>query len=344
MLNANDHKNFTACGDKEAEVLLEKVLSGMKEALSGTGLCVVLGGSYGRGDGGVRQDKENGILYNDLDFFVFARKKSAGSEKLLKNIAGKYEAELKIDVDFSRIMTVKEMKNNAHRLMMQELKRGYFLVCGENLLAEYLPEIPAEKLPFSEACRLLFNRGMGLLLAGEKISSKEPETDFILRNIYKALLGCGDAMLIAEGKYRWQLKKRCQAINNSALPEKWKKLYCQAVDFKRSPSRNSSGNVLELWQDAASFTQAMILNCSGTADAAELSNAIFSRSRQDGEVSLKNYLKYAIKTRSFFPVPWKKYAVPAVAGILPELYDNLGKLPDKTAGKSKLFQHWLIFN
>ena len=74
MLNANARKNFTSSGDTAAELLLKRVLSEMREHLSGTGLCVYLGGSYGRGDGGVRQDQENGILYNDLDFFVFSRK------------------------------------------------------------------------------------------------------------------------------------------------------------------------------------------------------------------------------------------------------------------------------
>ena len=165
MLNGKDHKNFTACGDTEAENLLSRVLNEMSCALDGTGLCVVLGGSYGRGDGGVRIDRENGILYNDLDFFVFAREKSASAQSQLKEISEKYEHELKVDVDFSAVMTVKDIRKNASRLMMQELKRGYHLVCGEDLLAEYLPEIPAEKLPFSEACRLLVNRGMGLLFA-----------------------------------------------------------------------------------------------------------------------------------------------------------------------------------
>ena len=154
MSNGKDHKNFTACGDAEAEALLEKVLREIREALSGTGLCVVLGGSYGRGDGGVRLDRENGILYNDLDFFVFSRNKNSGDELLLKKIAEKYEKELKVDVDFSRIMGVSDIKNNARRLMMQELKRGYRHIAGEDLLNEYLPELPADKLPFSEACRL----------------------------------------------------------------------------------------------------------------------------------------------------------------------------------------------
>ncbi|MBR2910360.1 MAG: hypothetical protein IKC05_01995, partial [Lentisphaeria bacterium] len=106
MLNVKKHKNFTACGDKEANALLAEVLREIGEALAGTALSVYLGGSYGRGSGGVRLDRENGILYNDLDFFVFARKSSAEDEKLLKEIAEKYEKKLKVDVDFSRIMTV----------------------------------------------------------------------------------------------------------------------------------------------------------------------------------------------------------------------------------------------
>ncbi|MBR7144052.1 MAG: hypothetical protein IKD10_03840, partial [Lentisphaeria bacterium] len=169
MLNVKKHKNFTACGDKEANALLTEVLREIGEALAGTALSVYLGGSYGRGSGGVRLDRENGILYNDLDFFVFARKSSGNDEKRLKKIAETYGTKLKVDVDFSRIMTIGDIRKNERRLMMQELKRGYYHVCGEDLLEKYLPELPAEELPFSEVCRLLLNRGMGLLLAGEKI-------------------------------------------------------------------------------------------------------------------------------------------------------------------------------
>ena len=239
MLNGNAHKNFTASGDKEAELLLERVLTEMENSLCGTNLCVVLGGSYGRGDGGVRQDKENGILYNDLDFFVFAPQKSPAAEKLLHKIAKQYERELKVDVDFSYIMSVKDIKNNAKRLMMQELKRGYHLVYGEDLLEKYLPDFPAENIPFSEACRLLLNRGMGLLLAGEKISNNSKESDFILRNINKAILGACDALLIAQKNYKWNVNERLNTLYAQNLPDNFKKLYAKAVEFKKFPHRKA---------------------------------------------------------------------------------------------------------
>ena len=341
MLNANARKNFTASGDAKAEELLEKVLSEMKERFSGTDLCVVLGGSYGRGDGGVRQDQENGILYNDLDFFVFARKKCDNAEVLLKEIAGKYEKELKVDVDFSRIMSIKDIKNNARRLMMQELKRGYRLVAGEDLLAEYLPEFPADKLPFSEACRLLLNRGMGLLLAGEKISENSADTDFILRNIYKAVLGAGDAMMIAEGEYRWQISERLEFIEKSGMPETWKAFYREAVAFKHAPHREQKADMTAFWNEVRDFFQAAVLCCAGEED---IRRGIFCRCCKAGEVSPVNYAKYCIKSRSLKLADWKYYTIPPVAVLVCDIHAALNRMPEKIGLKSKLYQHWLIFN
>ena len=342
MLNANARKNFTACGDAEAEMLLEKVLREIGETLSGTGLCVYLGGSYGRGDGGVRIDRENGILYNDLDFFVFARKKSADAENVLREIAVKYEHELKVDVDFSRIMSVKDIKNNAKRLMMQELKRGYRLVAGEDLLEKYLPEVPAEKLPYSEACRLLLNRGMGLLLAGEKINSGSSDTDFIMRNLYKAILGAGDAMLIATDKYRWNSADRLNLIEKSNMPEIYKALYREALEFKRSPHRQRKADMKSFWHLVRDFFQSAVDHCS--QDKKDLHHGIFCRCAEKGELSMKNLIKYCIKSRSLPLAAWNYYTMPPAAVLVTDIYIALSKMPEKSFFESKLYKHWLIFN
>ena len=342
MLNANARKKFTSCGDMEAEMLLGKVLSEMKELFSGTGLSVYLGGSYGRGDGGVRQDKENGILYNDLDFFVFARKTCDNAGTLLKDIAEKYEKELKVDVDFSSVMSVSDIKKNSQRLMMQELKRGYHLVAGVDLLEKYLPEIPQEKIPFSEACRLLLNRGMGLLLAGEKIADDSDETDFILRNIYKAILGAGDAMLIAGDKYRWKIADRLESIENSDMPENYKALYREAVEFKFTPHRKCKPDMKSFWNLVRDFFQAAVVRCS--QDRKDIHHGIFCRCAEKGELSLKNFIKYCIKSRSLPLLAWKHYTMPTVAVLAIEVYFALDKLPEKIDRDSKLYQQWLIFN
>ena len=342
MLNANAHKKFTACNDAEAEMLLERVLAEMQKNLSGTALCVYLGGSYGRGDGGVRQDRANGILYNDLDFFVFARKKCDNAGVVLKEIAGKYEKELKVDVDFSSIMSVNDIKNNSKRLMMQELKRGYRLVAGEDLLEQYLPAIPAEKLPFSEACRLLLNRGMGLLLAGEKITGNSADTDFILRNIYKAILGAGDAMLIAENMYRWKIADRLESIEKSDMPEIYKALYREAVEFKCAPHRKRKPDMKSFWHLVRDFFQAAVVRCS--KDRKDPHSGIYCRCAENGELSLKNLIKYCIKSRSLPLMAWNYYTMPTVAVLVVDVYIALSKMPGKNISESKLYRQWLIFN
>ena len=342
MLNANAHKKFTACNDAEAEMLLERVLAEMQKNLSGTALCVYLGGSYGRGDGGVRQDRSNGILYNDLDFFVFARKKCDNAGVVLKEIAGKYEKELKVDVDFSSIMSVNDIKNNSKRLMMQELKRGYRLVAGEDLLEQYLPAIPAEKLPFSEACRLLLNRGMGLLLAGEKITGNSADTDFILRNIYKAILGAGDAMLIAENMYRWKIADRLESIEKSDMPEIYKALYREAVEFKCAPHRKRKPDMKSFWHLVRDFFQAAVVRCS--KDRKDPHSGIYCRCAENGELSLKNLIKYCIKSRSLPLMAWNYYTMPTVAVLVVDVYIALSKMPGKNISESKLYRQWLIFN
>ena len=291
----------------------------------------------------MRLDRNNGLLYNDLDFFVFARKRSTDADALLKEIAEKYEHLLKVDVDFSRVMTVKEIKNNASRLMMQELKRGYFPVCGEDLLAGYLPALPAEELPFSEACRLLLNRGMGLLFAGQKIAEGSADTDFIMRNIYKAILGAADAMLISGGRYRWKLAERLEAVENSPIPEEWKDLYREAVDFKHSPHRQVKEDMNAFWNRVRILFSGAVLYCAGESEK-DLRNGIFKRCGQSGEVSLKNYIKYCIKSRSLPIAGWKYYTMPAAAVLVKEVFSVLNNMPDAADGQSRLYRHWLIFN
>ena len=336
MLNANGRKNYTASGDAQAEALIDSVLAEMADTLKPTGLSIYLGGSYGRGEGGVRQDSVNGLLYNDLDFFVFARHVNDNARKLLHEISEKYEVRLKVDVDFSRPAGISEIKRNQKRLMMQELKRGCRLVCGEDLLAEYLPELPADQLPFSEACRLLLNRGMGLRFAQEKVSANSDETDFILRNINKAVLGTADAGLIVQGKYRWRIAERLAEIQNSALPDQWKKLYADAVEFKCSPHRNIPEDLPGLLQNVQDFFQAGVLAVSGADSVENIRRGLWEQCRKAGELNGLNYIRYCVKTRKLHSdITFLK--MPPVAVVL-------SKLCTKNTDSDELYNEWLKFN
>ena len=70
----------------------------------------------------------------------------------------------------------------------------------------------------------------------------------------------------------------------------------------------------------------------------------FGCCRQKGELSLKNYIKYCIKSRTLPLAAWKYHTMPAVAVLAADVYPALDSMPDKIGNEMKLYRHWLIFN
>ena len=166
---------------------------------------VVLGGGYGRGEGGVRECKVESVkckveegrgkreegrgsdecrLSNDLDFFAITEDGAPEHETIaaigeaLKPVSEKWSKKLGVDVDFA-VKTPWRLKHDEERIMVQELVRGYFDVAGKKgeELFSGIAKIDAAKLPWMEAARLLMNRGMGLLLAKLKVESLKLKVD-----------------------------------------------------------------------------------------------------------------------------------------------------------------------
>ena len=225
---------------------------------------VVLGGGYGRGEGGARGEfkvqspkfevessKADGAsrLSNDLDFFAITREGATDADaaavaKTLEPLSRRWSEKLGIDVDFTG-RTPWRLRHDQERLMVQELVHGYVDVAGaagEALFAGIERHEPSD-LPWMEAARLLMNRGMGLLLAAEKRQSvadgRHPADDsrlpdvhsFINRNINKCILGAGDARLIANRGYRWRALERAEALRDQ--------IYRNAVAWKFRPAESA---------------------------------------------------------------------------------------------------------
>ena len=206
---------------------------------------VVLGGGYGRGEGGAMAS----ALYNDLDFFAITEDGAPEAESVaaigaaLEPVSKRWKERLGVDVDFA-VKTPWRLNHDEARLMVQELVHGYYDVAGakgEELFAGIERREPSA-LPPGEATRLLMNRGIGLLLAKCKIESAEGALDgssaaesrmsaecrnFVNRNINKCVLGAGDAKLIANGAYRWKAEERAAALGDP--------LYSAAVEWKFRP-------------------------------------------------------------------------------------------------------------
>ena len=101
-----------------------------------------------------------------------------------------------------------------------DLVSGHRIIFGnENVFNGCEHHRHPDKIPLSEATRLLFNRCTGLFLAKEllhKPALTADEADFVGRNLAKAQLALGDAVLAAHGQYHWSCLERRNALSRLA--------------------------------------------------------------------------------------------------------------------------------
>lgn len=207
-------------------------------------VSLILGGGYGRGEGGIILRNGMEMPYNDLDFTLVVKNKSSVPWDRLNVTRNEFAKELGIHVDFSRPLTVADIKNWPCWLMWFDLLNGHVVLKGpDNLLREQAPDALKRPLPAIEGTRLLLNRGAGVLWSLRIVRNveNEPDEDFVRRNYYKCALSLGDALLIAFGRYttryfgRDELLEALSANEPAVACLDLQELYEEALKFKFRP-------------------------------------------------------------------------------------------------------------
>lgn len=220
--------SFTLDGSDELEQQLERTCETIRIEIQKIipsyqleGL--LLGGGYGRGEGGVLRMEGGDRPYNDLEFYVFIRGNHWLNERwfntALQRLAHELAPVAGIEVEFKIISSVK-LRRSPPSMFYYDLIAGHRCLLGaENMLAGCEHHCDARKIPLSEATRLLMNRCSGLLFAREKleqVSFNAADADFVGRNLAKAQLAFGDAVLTVFGQYHWSCLKRHERIRRLA--------------------------------------------------------------------------------------------------------------------------------
>jgi len=190
---------------------LERLASDVSEFLGDNLVALILGGGYGRGEGGVVNRDNRELPYNDLDLTIVVNEPSSVDQYRLEAIGMKASDAIGIEVDFSRPVAPCDIQNWPNTLMWHDLLNGHIVLAGESdILRRLAPPCLSEPVAPTEALRLLLNRGSGLLwaLAITHGDEPSPDDDFVVRNAYKCLLSLGDAVLITNKKYNTQYKGR----------------------------------------------------------------------------------------------------------------------------------------
>lgn len=228
---------FTLDGDDALEQHLERtcarVLSGLKGLIPPTKLeAVLLGGGYGRGEGGVLRTPAGDRPYNDLEFYVAIagnrhvnelayRRRLQVLAEILTHLAG-------VEVEF-KIISLTAFERQPISMFSYDLVVGHRRLGGaptHQFSTEWEQHRLPENIPLEEATRLLMNRCAGLLFAKAKLA-RDPfsadSADFIRRNVAKAQLAMGDAVLVAHRRYHWSCRERHQRLECllRAEPSAW---------------------------------------------------------------------------------------------------------------------------
>ena len=232
----------SAAFNRRLDACLAELAQDVTDACGPDLVGLVLGGGYGRGEGGVWSVDGVECAYNDLDLVIVQTSHRVNPR--LEAIGARYHARLGIDVDFSRPLTPADIAGWEHRLMWHDLAAGHRVLAGPpDLIQRLAPAWGPAPLPLVEAARLLLNRGAGLVWAArvQRGTVPAPDRDFLRRNVQKAVLALGDALLIAAGAYRTpgvaKLDALRQLASTGAVPAhpRLLDLYRRALEFKLRP-------------------------------------------------------------------------------------------------------------
>ncbi len=249
---------FTLDGSAELEAHLasicEEVLRTIRAVVPERKLeAVMLGGGYGRGEGGVLKTEAGEKPYNDLEFYVCMGGNRFGNERRYRGLLGKSAEELSraagVEVEF-KITSLAHLRQSPVSMFSYDLMMGHRWLRGDaGLLQGCGHHREADRIPLCEATRLLMNRCSGLLFARQRLE-RQPfaaeDADFAGRNLAKAQLAFGDAMLAAMGQYHWSCSRRhaqlqaLTATDNLPWLVEVRRHHASGVEFKLHPRRSQA--------------------------------------------------------------------------------------------------------
>lgn len=218
----------------------ERTRAYFAEWIGGEVRAVVLGGGYGRGEGGIYWEADGRCrLYNDLDYFIVCKRR-AGAR--LKAAVAEWErrerARLGIDVE-GVCLGPWQIDCSGGSMLFHDLFAGHHVVAGPaDTLQRMGATVDAGRIGVGEASRLLWNRGTGLLYARVDLAAEVDAAGLAIvhRNQRKAALGIGDALLAAAGGYASTVAERARRV--AAMPgitARIKALHAEGAAFKTAP-------------------------------------------------------------------------------------------------------------
>ena len=224
----------------ELEDRLEAHFKRVRESFESAGYkgALVLGGGYGRGEGGVMRGADGVGFSNDLDYFLFDdQPEEPALQAWCRGIESSESPLLGIDVEI-KCLRADSIGDPSLSMMFADLVAGHVVAAGDGSFLERMKEdLDFSRILPEEATRLLWNRGSGMFFSLCRMG-RDSEMKFVIRNHAKLKLALGDAWLCLNGRYTSKCRERGSRLAEMELPEKLGALrgwHAEGVDFKFNP-------------------------------------------------------------------------------------------------------------
>jgi hypothetical protein len=252
-MNARFTIDGSAALEQRLAELCAQVRSELEAAIAPSRLeALLLGGGYGRGEGGVLKNSGDDLPYNDLEFYLFLTGPPQWNQirhgKRLHHIAEQLTAEAGLEIEF-KLISFKQLRNSSVSMFHYDLVMGHRWIKGnEELLTRCEHHRMPDQIPLAEALRLLMNRCTGLLFSKERLHREnftDTEADFTGRNLAKAQLAFGDVFLAVHGQYHWSCRTRRERLRSWNAATDFPRLpdlqehHRAGVEFKLHPTRGT---------------------------------------------------------------------------------------------------------
>src|SRR3954470_4636396 len=124
--------------------------------------AIVLGGGYGRGQGGVLRTENGDHPYNDLEFYIFLNGNRLWNEQKYKGLLHELGERLSstdgLHVEF-KIDSAHRLRRSPISMFSYDLVAAHRVIFGDEQIFQGCNDhLQSEKIPPWEAARLLFNR------------------------------------------------------------------------------------------------------------------------------------------------------------------------------------------
>jgi hypothetical protein len=245
---------FTLLGDPGLEARIDAELAQIAEAarsaLGGDLIALILVGGYARGEGAAERRYGQLAPHNDYDLLAVVPRVDAPAAFAARQLSDAWSARLGLHVDVTPVPLSRVLRPPPTLFWLDASAGGARVLTGSRGVLEAMPRISPRAVPLEEASRLLMNRAVGLALSRLRGASEDPTVR--ARHVHKAMLACGDAILLAANAYAGDLAGRRRALERlSPAPAVGREIvdrYEDAIAFRRDASGAAPrGEESEVW-------------------------------------------------------------------------------------------------